>query len=195
MSAPDHPVAAMSDAESVLRQRARRLAQPLAQGDAGDLGPRASIDVLEFRLAGGCYALETAFVQEVQPLGNLTALPCTPAFVLGVVNLRGRVTAVLSLKKFFRLPEQGMTDLHRIIVVGHGDMEFGLLADRSVGVRRIARDSLQPSLPTASGIAARFVQGITLDGTVVLDMARILADPGLQVNEEPLDEEPKKDAS
>jgi purine-binding chemotaxis protein CheW len=42
--------------------------------------------------------------------------------VLGIVNLRGRILPVLDLKKFFDLPEQGLTDLHRIILVRGNDL-------------------------------------------------------------------------
>lgn len=173
-----------AQAGGILRARARALARRPAQEEPGD-ARQLSMEVLEFRLAAERYAVETMFVQEVHALKNLTALPCTPAFVSGIVNLRGHIVAVVNLKKFFNLPEQGLTDLHRIILVGNGDVEFGLLADASVGVRRIARASLQPPLPTASGIGARYVQGISADSMLVLDMARILADPRILVNEEP----------
>ncbi|MDP3706806.1 MAG: chemotaxis protein CheW, partial [Polaromonas sp.] len=47
-----------------------------------------SIEVVEFLLAHERYAVESSYVREVYPLENLTPLPCTPAFVLGIVNLR-----------------------------------------------------------------------------------------------------------
>jgi purine-binding chemotaxis protein CheW len=52
-------------------------------------------------------------------------------------------------------------------------------------VRRIARAALQPPLPTLTGIGADYVQGVTADGVVVLDVERVLADPKLRVDEEP----------
>jgi len=140
--------------------------------------------VLEFRLAQEHYALEDRWVQEVCPLKELTPLPCTPPFVLGIVNVRGRLLPVLDVKKFFDLPEQGLTDLHRLILVRGDDLELGLLADVIVGVRSLPVDCLQPALPTLTGIRSDYLKGVTADRLVVLDLARILADPKIIVHEE-----------
>jgi purine-binding chemotaxis protein CheW len=166
------------------RQILRARAQALARTPERALVAGASLEVLEFHLAQERYALEDRWVQEVCPLKELTPLPCTPPFVLGIVNVRGRILPVLDLKKFFDLPEQGLTDLHRIILVRGNDLELGLLADAIVGVRSIPADSLQPSLPTLTGIRGDYLKGVTAERLVVLDLARILADPKIIVHEE-----------
>lgn len=162
----------------VLRERAAALARP-------DVDPRRpdSLELLEFRLAAERYAVETRFVSEVQALRDLTPLPGTPAFVRGIVNLRGRILPVYDLKRFFSLPEQGLTDLHRIIVVNGHDFEIGLLADVVVGVRDLARDALSPALPTMSAIAAAYLKGVSEERLVVLDLERLLTDPRIVVND------------
>jgi purine-binding chemotaxis protein CheW len=142
------------------------------------------LELLEFRLASERYALETRHVQDVHPLRELTPLPCTPPFILGIVNVRGRVLPVLDLKKFFDLPERGLTDLHRMILVRGNGLELGLLADVIVGIRSVSADSLQPSLPTLCGIRADYLKGIGEDRLVVLDFDRILSDPKIIVHEE-----------
>ena len=163
----------------ILRARAQALARPAAAAAA-----EASLDVLEFRLAQEQYAIETRYVREVYPLRDLTPLPGTPPFVQGIVNVRGRIVPVLNLKTFFDLPEQGMTDLHRIILLGGNGLELGLLADATVGVRSIPADALQPSLPTLTGIRSEYLKGVTAERLIVLDAARILADPKIIVHEE-----------
>ena len=168
------------DARQILRDRARALARPPERAAIAE----ASLELLEFRLARECYALETRYVREVIPLKNLTPLPCTPSFVLGIVNARGRILPVLDLKKLFDLPEQGLTDLHRVIFVQGNDLELGLLADVIVGVSIIAAKSLQPSLPTLTGIGTDYLKGVTAERLVVLDLERILADPKIVVREE-----------
>ena len=168
------------EAERILRTRARALARKPPRASAEG----AMLELLEFRLASERYALESRLVQEVHPLRDLTPLPCTPPFVLGIVNVRGRILPVLDLKKFFDLPERGLTDLHRIILVRGNDLELGLLADVIVGVRSVATDTLQPSLPTLTGIRADFLKGVTDERLVVLDLDRILLDPKIIVHEE-----------
>jgi len=171
---------ATPDAGEILRARARALARPRERSAVAD----TSLELLEFRLAQESYALETRHVGEVVPLKDLTPLPCTPPFVLGIVNVRGRITPVIDIKKFFDLPDKGLTDLHRIILVRGRDLELGLLADVIVGVRTIPVDSLQPSLPTLTGIRADYLKGVTAERLVVLDLDRILADPKIIVHEE-----------
>ena len=171
---------ATPDARKILRARAQALARPPASAQVEE----ASLELLEFRLADERYAVEIRYVREVHPLKNLTPLACTPPFVLGIVNVRGRILPVLDVKKFFGLAEDGLTDLHRIILVGGNDLELGLLADIGVGVLTIAAESVQPPLPTLTGIGAEYLMGITAERLVVLDMGRILADPKILVHEE-----------
>jgi purine-binding chemotaxis protein CheW len=169
-----------ADAERILRARAQALAHP----PRPERAKGTMLDLLEFRLASERYAVDTRHVQEVHPLRELTPLPCTPPFVLGIVNVRGRILPVIDMKKFFDLPDQGLTDLHRIILVRGDDIELGLLADVIVGVRSIASESLQPSLPTLTGIRADYLKGIAEQHLVVLDLDRILLDPKIVVHEE-----------
>jgi purine-binding chemotaxis protein CheW len=169
-----------AEADRILRARAQALARPPHPTTAAG----ATLELLEFGLASERYALETRHVQGVHPLRELTPLPCTPAFLLGIVNVRGRILPVLDLKKFFDLPERGLTDLHRIILVRGNELELGLLADVIVGVRNVMADTLQPSLPTLTGIRADYLKGVSAERLVVLDLERILADPKIIVHEE-----------
>lgn len=171
--------AAAPDARAILRARARVLARsPSPASGAGTL-----LEVLEFGLARERYAVETRHVREVQPLMQLTPLPCTPPFVLGVVNLRGRIVPVFDIRKLFDLPQQGLTDLHRVIVVHGGNLELGLLAETIVAVQTIALESLQASLPTLTGIRADYLKGVTAEHLVVLELDRILTDPRIVVEQ------------
>lgn len=179
MTAHSHP-ASPPDAAQILRARAQALARPPEHAPLG----QTLLELLEFRLAQESYAVETRYVREVYPLKNLTPLPCVPAFVAGIVNVRGHITPVIDIKKFFDLPDEGLTDLHRIILVRGNDIEFGLLADVIVGVRTVPVESLQPSLPTLTGIRADYLKGVTAERLVVLDLKRIFADPKIIVQEE-----------
>jgi purine-binding chemotaxis protein CheW len=165
----------------VLHERARHYAAIPRAADAA--GP--SITVVEFGLAHERYALEMSYVCEIYPLDQLTPVPCTPAFLRGIINVRGRIVAVVDLKTFFELPDKGIADLHRVIIVQHGDVELGLLADYVAGTRAVPLQALQPALPTLTGIRAEYLKGITAERLVVLDAARILLDPKLIVDDEP----------
>jgi purine-binding chemotaxis protein CheW len=163
----------------ILKQRAEILAREEAEKADED-----SIKVVEFLLANEHYGIESHFIGEVYPLKDYTPLPGVPSFVLGLVNVRGRILSVIDIKKFFDLPEKGLSDLNKIIIVKDEKMEFGILADAILGVRNIAVSEIGPSLPTLTGIREEFLQGITGKRMVILDAARILADKGIVVHEE-----------
>jgi purine-binding chemotaxis protein CheW len=168
------------EAGQILRDRARLLARKVERPADDD----ASLQLLEFGLAQEHYALEHEWVEEVFPLKELTPLPHTPPFIRGIVNLRSRILPVFDLKRFFDLPEKGLTDLHRIILVRGNDLELGLLADFVVGIRSIPAESLQSPLPTLTGIRSDYLKGVTAERLIVLDLPRILADPKIIVNDE-----------
>lgn len=167
------------DTLAILRARARTLARAPEREVSGP-----TIEVVEFSLAYERYALETACIAEVYPLEDLTPLPCTPAFVLGLVNVRRRIFPVIDLKRFFDLPEQGITDLHRILLVDAQGLKFGIVADAIAGVRQIPLARLQPALPTMNGIRVEYLKGITPDRLVVLDGNAVAADRRILVHEE-----------
>lgn len=162
--------------------QARALA--LAQESMLDATVDEDIEVVEFTLAYEQYAIETRYVRQVASLENLTPLPCTPAFVLGIVNLRGAILPLIDLRKLFELPERGLTDLHRIIVLQSGKILFGILADTVTSVRRILLTHLQPSLPTLTGVRKNYLKGITFERLVVLDAEKLLMDESIIVQEQ-----------
>ena len=165
---------------TILKSRAKRLAQELEKRGADT----DYLEVLEFLLANEAYAIETMFVREVYPMTELTTLPCTPAFVCGLINIRGQILTVIDMKKYFDLPEKGITNLNKVIVVRKDAMELGILADEIIGIRNIPVSELQPPLSTMSGIHAEYLKGVTGERLIVLDMERFLTDRKIIVQEE-----------
>ena len=164
--------------KGILRARADLLARQSRKEKNGD-----TIEVVEFILANERYGIESCYVREVYPLKDYTPLPCTPRFVLGLVNVRGRIISVIDLKKFFELPENGITELNKVIIIHDRNMEFGVLADSILGVRNIDVKGIQPSLPTLKGTREEFLRGITAERLVVLDAKRLLSNRNIIVDE------------
>jgi purine-binding chemotaxis protein CheW len=131
------------------------------------------------------YGLELRHISGIRLLEQLTPLPCTPAFILGVLNVRGHIVAVADLKKFFGLPEKGIADLHHVVLAEADGVELALVADLVIGTRDVPLATLQPALPTLTGVRAEYFRGLTPDRLIVLDVRRILADPRLVVHDEP----------
>lgn len=175
MQAPD-----AEETRRVLKIRAQALArEPVKTQDAAEY-----IDIVMFLLAHEKYAIESDCVREVYPLENLTPLPCTPAFVLGIISVRGEIISVIDIRKFFELPERGLTDLNKVMVIQSRGMIFGILTDAILGVGRLSLADIQPSLPTLTGIREKYLRGVTPQRMVVLDAEKLLTDEKIVVQEQ-----------
>jgi purine-binding chemotaxis protein CheW len=161
----------------VLKARARQLARPLAEAAA----PGELFQVTVFFLAGERYALETRVVREIVRFADFTPVPGAADFLVGVTNLRGEVLPVIDLRRFFDLPDRGLTDQSRVLVLGHEQRELGVLADVAHEVISLHRDQvLEPT--AAPSIGRDYIRGVTRDALVLLDGDRLLRDPRLIID-------------
>ncbi len=169
------------ETQQILQTRAQTLAL-----EASSLGEDVedAVEVLEFTLAYERYAVETQYVNQVAMLEQLIPLPCTPDFVLGIVNWRGAILPVLDLKNFFELPVKGLTDLNKIIFLQSEKVLFGILADEIVGVRNTRLRDVQSSLPTLTGIRKDYLRGVTPERVTLLDAEKLLASEYIVVQEQ-----------
>ena len=170
----------LQDTVDILNKRARALARVPDEQTAAT----AMLEVVEFVLGSGKYAIEVAHVREVGPLKELTSLPSTPSFVLGIVHLHGRVLSVIDIGNFLALPRRGLSDLDKLIVICNNELEFGVLADDILGVRVMPLADIQLMLPTLSGAQQEYIKGITLEGEVVLDAEKLLSDKKIVVHQD-----------
>jgi len=164
----------------ILRERAKRLAQEPKDARTYE----REMEVLEFLLGRERYAVETEYVREVYPMKELTVLPCTPDFLLGIVNIRGEILPVIDVKKFFDLPGKGITNLNKVIVVRKDPMAIGILSDEVINTYAIPLSDLTPPPPILTGIKADFLKGITHQQLILIDIEKIISDKRLIIHEE-----------
>jgi len=147
-----------------------------------------TLEVLEFSLGGQTYAFELAYVREVACLAEMCPLPGVPTFVMGITCLHGQMLAVVDLRKVFGLTEGSLRDSRQLIVLQSTGMEFGILGERILGVRRLSLAGPQTAVWAHSEAVGTYVKGGAADGTVVLCAAKLLADPQLVVRHTRLDQ-------
>jgi purine-binding chemotaxis protein CheW len=164
---------------SLLKERSHALA--LRENDHA--APKKCIEIIVFRLAYETYGIETAFVREVYPLKEMTTLPGTPSFVIGIINVRGRIVSVIDLKKFFNLPEKGLGELNKVIIMDNERMEFGILADVVEGTQSVALEEIMAPPPSIIGIGRKYLKGITKERIVMLEAEGILNDESIIIND------------
>jgi purine-binding chemotaxis protein CheW len=169
-----------ADKSRVLKERAELLAQVITPDDDA----AATIQVLEFLLGSERYAVDTSSVREVNVLKEITPVPRTPDFILGVISVRGRICSVVDLGRVFGLPPSEPGPEARAIVMASRSMEFAVRADEVVGMRHISTAALQTSLPTLTGARQKYLRGVTAERVAVLDAQRLLTDDALVVRDE-----------
>jgi purine-binding chemotaxis protein CheW len=131
-----------------------------------------------FQLGAELYGCEISRVHEIIRLQSVTKVPRAPAFVEGVINLRGKVIPVVDLRRRFGLPTADHTRASRIVVVEIGDQVVGIVVDGVSEVLRVNSAIVEPPSPVVTGIDSEYLHGIAklADRLVILlDLDRILA--------------------
>ena len=166
-------------------RRAYNLAEPPPAEASGQ-----TLDLLVFRLGGERYGLEVAHVREIYPLEQLTRVPRTPNFVVGIFSARGRLISVIDLRLFLGLPSsldegrKGRASETKIIVVATDDLEVGLLADDVSEVLTVFKDELEPALTSQMGNRTESTLGLAPGMLDALNLKELLSDKRLIVSEE-----------
>lgn len=162
----------------VLVDRARALAlqDEVALGEAGAA-------TLTFRLGDSSYSLPADAVGEVQPLGACAPLPAVPSFILGLVNVRGRLITAVDLRPLLGLAAEAPTPGALLLILCVEGSEIGLMADSVVAVSHESSD-LSPAPSSAAGRGAHWIRGVDDGLRLHLDPGLLFADPALIVNAE-----------
>ena len=136
-----------------------RLAGMAKQEEQPMSGPQqhAAAQYVVFRLGEEHYGLPIAAVDEVvRHPGTLARVPRAPAFVAGLLSLRGRAVPVVEQRQRYAVPGEAPPRGRRIIIVSLGGMQAGFAVDAVTDVLAFAADAVQPAPPLASGGAGGF---------------------------------------
>src|SRR6185295_3331176 len=94
-------------------------------------------------------------------LQGLISVPCTPTFVVGVVNYKGRILTVLDLRRLLGLSGEGVTKGSKIVSVEAGDMTFGIAVDAVGGIMLVSAHKVTPPPEALTGPRLALTRGIT----------------------------------
>lgn len=174
------PIDEASQKFKVLRERAELLSKiPDPVSESG-----VSMNCLGFLLSDELFLIETRFLLEVIYLNEITPLPCCPLYILGIISVRGRIISVINLKNFLNLPDKGITNLNRVIVVEHNGIEVGLLVDDVVENTTVYKDQLIPAISTLTAKQKEYLLGVTIDHAIVFNLEKFLSDEKIIIDEE-----------
>jgi len=165
--------------KEILAERAKMIS---GRKDTGNQIDEKKMSVVEFSLIPEIYGFEETYVSEVFSLGEITEVPGAPSYVMGVINLRGRIVSVLNLKNLFNLKERGLTELNKVILLKNDKMEFGIVVDSIIGNRKLSITTLSLPPITLDRMATEYVTGITPDGLILLNALQLLTSKEIIVN-------------
>jgi purine-binding chemotaxis protein CheW len=117
--------------------------------------------VLTFHVAGEVYGIEILDVREIIKVGEITEVPRTAGFLLGIISVRGSIMPVIDLRQRLGFPTtSGVNRQSRILVVMRGADRFGLLVDAVGGVMRFLETEIEPPPSALSAHEASYLAGI-----------------------------------
>ena len=117
-----------------------------SNNNAGEL-----IQLVSFKLDNEEYGIEVLKVREIIRMIPITHMPNTPSYVEGIINLRGKIIPVVSMRKKFGLMEQDICSQTRIVVMDISGELMGFVVDSVSEVIRISGSEIQPPPNVVSG--------------------------------------------
>lgn len=137
------------------------------------------IQLVSFNLEREEYGVYVLKVREIIRMSNVTRVPNTPYYVEGVINLRGKVIPIISLRKKFSLPDAENDKHTRIIVMDVDGELMGFIVDSVSEVIRISSSEIQPPPAVANGgVDQEYLSGVinrTDRLLVLLDLERVFS--------------------
>lgn len=173
--------------KEILKARSKQLSMRQAKVVDED-----AIEVAEFLLGNESYAFELEHLREVTILNEVTYIPCSPDFVVGVITLRGQIIPIIDILTFLKVnsAEERLQVYNKAIILQLDKLVVGILADEMVGAKKIQLSSLQFTLHGLDGLACQYLKGVTKDRLVILDGRMILEDNRLTAkNDSAMDDE------
>jgi purine-binding chemotaxis protein CheW len=130
------------------------MSEPMRQDAAAIQGQQW--ELITFRAGSQDFCVEAVRVKEIRGWTPATLLPDSPAYVLGVINLRGAVLPIIDLAARLELPETAPTARHVVIVVRIDDRLVGLLVDAVCDIATVDDAALQ----SAPGVSSATVEAL-----------------------------------
>lgn len=130
-----------------------------------------------FRLNDEKFATSINNIASITDYSSITPLPNGPAYVDGLLNLRGDIIPIVNMKKRFRLPEDRNSD-RRIIISQNGDVQIGFLVDDASQSMTVADEFILPPPKIAIRKDNNYISEVCVHNgelIIVVDLNRVLS--------------------
>lgn len=140
------------------------------------------LQLVTFRIGEEEFGVDILAVQEIIRLMQITMVPRAPAFIEGVINLRGKVIPVINMRTRFNMPALEHDSNTRIVVMEFDQKIVGFLVDGVSEVLRIPAGTVEAAPPIVAGIGSEYIKGVgKLEDRllILLDLDNLLSDMNL----------------
>ena len=138
----------------------------------------AEEQLVVFKLGDESYGVSIEAVNTIIRLPDITAVPNAPDYVKGVINLRGLIVPVISLRSRFGLGEAESTKATRVVVVENEGMQVGMIVDAVSETMSLPRANIEPLSPLVQSADAWYLRGVGKVGErliILLALDRVLS--------------------
>jgi purine-binding chemotaxis protein CheW len=141
-------------------------------------------EFLSFRLGAEEYGIEILKVQEIRGWESPTAIANTPAFIKGVINLRGIIVPIIDLRLKFRLGEAMYDEFTVVIILSVARRVMGIVVDAVSDVITLAPQQIRPAPEFGATLDTRFITGLGTVGErmlILADIERLMTSADMQL--------------
>jgi purine-binding chemotaxis protein CheW len=151
-------------------------ATPVKENQSVKVDPRAG-KYLTFFLASEEYGVEILKVQEIIGRMPITPVPLTSKYILGVINLRGKIHPIMDLKIKFGMDQSEITDETCIIVIKTASLMMGILVDKVSEVMNVASGDIEDTPSFGADVNPEYLLGVGKTGgrvRLLLDIEKVI---------------------
>lgn len=133
-----------------------------------------------FRIGKETFGVDIFSVREIVRVQEITKVPGAPNFVMGVINLRGRIISVVDLGRQLGQPPTEIGRNSRILVIQLDGVTLGFLVDAATAVMKVPGEAIEPPPEMMGDIRADYLDGVAkLEGRLVilLNLKKVLTTP------------------
>lgn len=146
-------------------------------GSSDDVVQTGLLRMLAFKLGDESYCINLSSSKELIRIDSLTKVPNTPAFIMGVINLRGEIISVLDVRGFLNQQTPDKIGDQMVFITDVTDANVGVVIDDLMGVIDVEEKNIQPPISTINKEQSAFTKGqVEVNGNIfiVLDIYQIL---------------------
>ena len=132
-----------------------------------------------FRLDKEKYCINVMQVQEVLRISEIAPVPGAPAFVLGIINLRGNVVTVVDTRKRFGLMPKDVDEASRIVIIEVNSNVIGMLVDSVADVVDLRKTEIEGAPNVGTDESSKYIQGVASrenELLIVVDLNKFLSE-------------------